>query len=90
MTDSIAAATAATRPDDAWRHLIDKLNRQSVSRHFDAYVDVDQSAVQGSSGRLCGSTHLPHRTGRSTTPEKIGGLRSKTGGGETRMGTSLR
>ena len=41
MTHSITAATAANRPDDAWRHLIDKLNRQSVSRHFDAYVDVD-------------------------------------------------
>jgi hypothetical protein len=41
MTDSITAATAANSPDDAWRHLIDKLNRQSVSRHFDAYLDVD-------------------------------------------------
>jgi hypothetical protein len=41
MTDTITAATAANTPDEAWRSLIDKLNHQSVSRHFDAYVDVD-------------------------------------------------
>ena len=41
MTDSFTAATATNAPDEAWRSLIDKLNRQSVSRHFDAYVDVD-------------------------------------------------
>jgi len=46
MTDSITAATAATAPDEAWRCLIDKLNRQSVSRHFDAYVDVDWDGAE--------------------------------------------
>ena len=40
MTDTIPAATAANT-DRAWRYLIDKLNRQSVSRHFEAYQDVD-------------------------------------------------
>jgi hypothetical protein len=40
MTDTIPAATAANT-DEAWRYLIDKLNRQSVSRHFEAYQDVD-------------------------------------------------
>ena len=41
MTDTITTATAAKTPDEAWRYLIDRLNRQSVNRHFDAYVDVD-------------------------------------------------
>ena len=41
MTDTITTATAAKTPDEAWRYLIDRLNRQSVSRHFEAYVDVD-------------------------------------------------
>lgn len=41
MTDTITAGPAAQTPDQAWRYLIDKLNRQSVSRHFEAYVDVD-------------------------------------------------
>ncbi|HXL19848.1 MAG TPA: diiron oxygenase, partial [Streptosporangiaceae bacterium] len=41
MTDTVTTATAAKTPDEAWRYLIDRLNRQSVNRHFDAYVDVD-------------------------------------------------
>jgi P-aminobenzoate N-oxygenase AurF len=28
-------------PDRAWRSLLDRLNHQSVTRHFDAYADVD-------------------------------------------------
>jgi hypothetical protein len=33
-------ATASTS-DEAWRLLLDRLNHQSVHRHFDAYADVD-------------------------------------------------
>jgi P-aminobenzoate N-oxygenase AurF len=32
--------TAGTS-DEAWRYLLDRLNHQSVHRHFDAYADVD-------------------------------------------------
>jgi hypothetical protein len=31
----------ATDADRAWRSLLDRLNRQSVIRHFDAYADID-------------------------------------------------
>ena len=36
-TPDVTAGTS----DEAWRHLLDRLNHQSVHRHFDAYADVD-------------------------------------------------
>ena len=35
------AHVAANDPDQAWLSLLGRLNRQSVSRHFDAYADID-------------------------------------------------
>jgi len=34
-------AAAASTADRAWLSLLDRLNRQSVNRHFDAYADID-------------------------------------------------
>jgi hypothetical protein len=43
-------ATADTRPqradDQAWLSLLDRLCRQSVTRHFDAYADIDWDSPQ--------------------------------------------
>jgi hypothetical protein len=33
-------------PDQAWRSLLDRLNHQSVTRHFNAYTDVDWDSPQ--------------------------------------------
>jgi hypothetical protein len=39
--DILNPQTEANEPDRAWLSLLDRLNHQSVHRHFDAYADVD-------------------------------------------------
>jgi hypothetical protein len=39
--DLSARATPGDPADRAWLSLLDRLNRQSVTRHFDAYADID-------------------------------------------------
>ena len=36
-----AGETQATVTDEGWRALLDRLNEQSVRKHFDAYADID-------------------------------------------------
>jgi hypothetical protein len=36
----------ANSPERAWLSLLDRLSRQSVSRHFDAYADIDWDSPQ--------------------------------------------
>jgi hypothetical protein len=42
----IGPDAAANASDRAWLSLLDRLNRQSVSRHFDAYADIDWDSPQ--------------------------------------------
>jgi hypothetical protein len=44
--DIVAPEAAANRSDQAWLSLLDRLNRQSVNRHFDAYADIDWDSPQ--------------------------------------------
>ncbi len=45
--DVIDPGTAApSAADQAWQSLLDRLNRQSVTRHFDAYADIDWDSPQ--------------------------------------------
>ena len=39
-------AAAGRTPDQAWLSLLDRLNHQSVTRHFDAYADIDWDSPQ--------------------------------------------
>jgi hypothetical protein len=39
--DSETVVERAALDDDAWAALVDRLNRQSVDKHHDAYLDVD-------------------------------------------------
>ena len=39
--DILNPETAANAADQAWLSLLDRLNHQSVHRHFDAYADID-------------------------------------------------
>jgi len=41
-----APATAGSPADRTWLSLLDRLNRQSVTRHFDAYADIDWDSPQ--------------------------------------------
>jgi hypothetical protein len=43
MTDTITPEITpdTTMTDDAWLDLLSRLNRQSVTKHFDAYADID-------------------------------------------------
>ncbi len=44
--DVVTPTAAANSPDQAWLSLLDRLNRQSVHRHFDAYADIDWDSPQ--------------------------------------------
>src|SRR5512135_2686531 len=39
-------AAAGHTPDQAWLSLLGRLNHQSVTRHFDAYADIDWDSPQ--------------------------------------------
>jgi hypothetical protein len=45
-TPDIAGRQARSDPDQAWLSLLDKLNHQSLTRHFNAYTDVDWDSPQ--------------------------------------------
>jgi hypothetical protein len=40
-TPDVAARDATPAPDETWLSLLERLNRQSVTKHFNAYTDVD-------------------------------------------------
>jgi hypothetical protein len=40
-TPDVAARDATPAADEAWLSLLERLNRQSVTKHFNAYTDVD-------------------------------------------------
>jgi hypothetical protein len=40
-TPDVAARDTTPAPDEAWLSLLERLNRQSLTKHFNAYTDVD-------------------------------------------------